>query len=78
LNSFSIARADGAKLEACGFDASSYRNSNGFDRARVVENLRGEGAIVIVPKAPLEAGGRYNVVATVNGRDYRWSFAIAP
>ena len=77
LNSFSIARADGAKLVACGFDANSYRNANAFDRDRVVDNLRGEGAIVIVPKEPLQAGRRYNVIATVNGRDYKWSFAIA-
>lgn len=78
LNSFSIARADGAQLEACGFDANSYRNPSADDRARVVGDLRGEGAIVIVPKEPMEAGGRYNVVATVNGRDYEWSFTIAP
>jgi hypothetical protein len=78
LNSFSIARDGGAKLEACGFDANSYRNQNSFDRGRVVDNLRGEGAIVIVPKEPLKAGERYNVVATVNGRNYKWSFAIAP
>jgi uncharacterized protein YkwD len=76
LNSFSLARDDGATLEACGFDANSYRNPDESERTRVVSNLRGQGAIVIVPRGPLEAGARYDVVATVNGRDYKWSFAI--
>jgi hypothetical protein len=78
LDSFSIAREDGAEIEACGFDASSYRNLDESERARVAGNLRGQGAIVIVPRSPLDPGTRYDVHATVNGRDYKWSFEIRP
>ena len=77
LNSFSIARDDGAEIEACGFDANSYYNSDERERTGVINNLRMHGAIVIVPRRPLEAGARYEVLAMINGRDYKWSFAIA-
>ena len=77
LDSFSFSREDGAELAACGFDANSYRNPSEDERRRVVSNLRGQGAIVIVPLKPLEPGARYDVLATVNGTDYKWSFAIA-
>jgi len=76
LNSFSVARDDGAEIEACGFDATSYYNSDERERTSVVNNLRGHGAIVIVPRHPLAADTRYDVVATVNGHDYKWSFTI--
>jgi uncharacterized protein YkwD len=77
INLFSIASGDGAEVEACGFDANSYRNPDPVERARVIGDLRGQGAIVIVPRQPLHAGTRYDVLATVNGRDYKWSFEVA-
>ncbi len=77
LNSFSIMRDDGTEIDACGFDANSYYNSDERERTSVINNLRNHGAIVIVPRHPLEAGTRYDVLAMVNGRDYKWSFAIA-
>lgn len=77
LDSFSFSREDGPELAACGFDANSYRNPSEDERRRVVSNLRGQGAIVIVPRQPLEPGARYDVLVTVNGSDYKWSFAIA-
>ncbi|HVN28005.1 MAG TPA: FHA domain-containing protein [Candidatus Binataceae bacterium] len=77
LDSFTLAGADGATLEACGFDANSYRNPNEDDRVRVVGGLRSQGAVVIVPRHPLEPGPGYDVVATINGRDYKWSFGVA-
>jgi hypothetical protein len=77
LNLFSITSGDGSEVEACGFDANSLRNPDPSERARVVGDLRGQGAIVIVPRHPLEAGMRYDVLATVNGRDYKWSFDIS-
>jgi hypothetical protein len=77
LSSFSITRDDGVEVESCGFDASSYYNSDATERTAVIGGLRSQGAVVIVPRQPLEAGRRYNVVATVNGHDYKWSFAIA-
>jgi uncharacterized protein YkwD len=77
LSAFSFARDDGTKLETCGFDATSYRNPDPEARGRVVDDLHSAGAVVIVPREPLEAGRRYKVAATVNGRDYDWEFAIA-
>lgn len=77
LNSFSLTRDDGDTIEACGFDANSYRNSDPDQRTRVIGDLRAQGAIVIVPRSPLDAGKRYDVLATVNGHDYKWSFTVA-
>jgi pSer/pThr/pTyr-binding forkhead associated (FHA) protein len=77
LDSFTLSGEDGATLEACGFDANSYRNPNEEERTRVVGGLRSQGAVVIVPRNPLDAGARYDVLATVNGRDYKWSFSVA-
>jgi len=77
LSSFSIEGEGGAQLPACGFDADSYRNPDPTERTRVVGNLRAQGAIVIVPRRPLDAGARYDVIATVNGHDYKWSFGVA-
>ena len=77
LDSFTLTGEDGAALEACGFDANSYRNSSEDDRARVVGGLRSQGAIVIVPRQALDPGGSYDVLATINGRDYKWSFSVA-
>ncbi len=76
LNSFSITRDDGSEVEACGFDTNSYYNSDEHERTAVINNLRGHGAVVIVPRHPLELGTRYQVVATVNGHDYKWAFAV--
>ena len=77
LDSFSFSRDDGAQLPACGFDANSYRNPGEDERRRVVSNLRGQGAIVIVPRAPLQPGARYDALVTINGTDYKWSFEVA-
>jgi len=77
LDSFSFSREDGAELPACGFDANSYRNPVEEERRRVIGNLRAQGAIVIVPRQPLVPGARYDVLVTVNGTDYKWSFGVA-
>jgi uncharacterized protein YkwD len=77
LGDFSFTR-DGQKLEACGIDASSYRNPDVDERSRVVTVLGNAGAVVIVPRLPLAPGARYQVSATVNGRQYKWSFTVAP
>ena len=56
LNSFSIAREDGTEIESCGFDAASYYNSDERERTSVINNLRSHGAIIIVPRHPLDPG----------------------
>lgn len=77
LDAFSFTRDDGAKLESCGYDANSYRNPDPQARDRVNNDLHTSGAVVIVPREQLDAGHRYQVSATVNGRAYDWEFAIA-
>lgn len=74
LSGYSISR-DGVVLEACGIDASNYNNPVSSERDRVRQVLHGLGAVVIVPRRPL-SDGRYDVSATVNGHEYKWSFAI--
>ena len=76
LDRFSL-RKDGAPVEACGFDADSYRNPDPSSLARARSGLRHFGAIVIVPRKPLVAGATYAVRATVSGKLYAWSFKVA-
>jgi predicted cobalt transporter CbtA len=35
------------------------------------------GAVMLIPKTPLPPGGVCKVSATVNGRQYNWSFTVA-
>ena len=68
----------GAKLEACGFDASSYVNPEAGAQQRARDILHGFGAVVMIPRAPLERGASYTVSMTVNGQQYKWSFSTVP
>lgn len=74
LSAYSIVR-DGEALEACGIDASSYRNPVPAEQERVRDVLHSLGAVVIIPRHPLSEGS-YDASATVNGREYKWSFTI--
>jgi hypothetical protein len=65
-------------LEACGFDASSYTNPEAGAEQRGREILHGFGAVVIIPRAPLDKGASYTISVTVNGWEYKWSFSTAP
>jgi uncharacterized protein YkwD len=77
LSDYSISRAGTVKIEACGIDAESYRNPDPSQTTRIVHVLRGQGAVAIIPKAPLHPGSRYDVSMTVNGDRYTWSFAVS-
>ena len=71
--------ASPANLEACGFDASSYSNPDATAQERGRDILHGFGAVVVVPRAPLDKGASYTVSMTVNGREYQmavFDFAI--
>jgi hypothetical protein len=67
-----------AKLDACGFDASSYVNPEAAAQQRARDILHGFGAVVMIPRAPLERDARYTVSMTVNGQQYKWSFSTVP
>ena len=70
--------ASPVELEACGFDASSYVNPEPGAQQRARDLMRAFGAVVLIPRAPLEKGATYTVAMTVNGEEYRWSFATPP
>ena len=65
-------------VEACGFDASSYSNPDAVAQQRARDILHGFGAVVIIPRTPLEKGASYTISMTVNGWEYRWTFTTAP
>ncbi len=65
-------------LEACGFDASSYSNPDATAQQRARDILHGFGAVVIIPRVPLDKGAGYTISMTVNGWEYKWSFSTAP
>ena len=39
--------------------------------------LEAAGAVILIPRQPLDPGTVYNVTADVNGRTYKWSFKAA-
>jgi hypothetical protein len=80
LFAYSILRKDdpGAPpIEACGYDAFTYRNPARAQLATVIGGLKAFSAVVVVPRHPLEPGN-YRASVTVNDKDYGWSFTIAP
>jgi len=68
---------DGKPIEYCAFDAPSYRNPNPTAQEYGRWNLRNSGAIVLVPRAPLQPGSHYQVSITTNEVTYQWSFTVA-
>ena len=80
LDAYSIAKKDDPHvpaIEACGYDAYSYRNEARSQMGVVVGGLKAFSGVVVIPKHPLEPGN-YRASVTVNGSEYSWSFAIAP
>jgi uncharacterized protein YkwD len=76
LSAHSLTR-DGKPIEYCAFDAPSYRNENPTAQEYGRWSLRGSGAVVIVPREPLQPGARYAVSITANDATYAWSFTVA-
>ena len=68
---------DGKPIEYCAFDAPSYHNPNPTEQEYGRWSLRNAGAIVLVPRAPLRPGSRYQVSITTNDVTYAWSFTAA-
>jgi uncharacterized protein YkwD len=68
---------DGKPIEYCAFDAPGYRNPNPTEQEYGRWSLRNAGAIVLVPRAPLRPGSRYQVSITTNDVTYAWSFTAA-
>ena len=71
LQSYSISDLNTAeKLEACGFDAQSFRGL-----AVGNQMLSGYKAVVVIPRRPFEPGHRYGVSVEAGGT-YDWTFSV--
>jgi hypothetical protein len=76
LNSCSVT-ANGVKLETRGIDSDSYTNPDMLEQRDGSNGLEAAGAVILIPRQPLDPGTVYNVTADVNGRTYKWSFKAA-
>ncbi|MCP5101101.1 MAG: hypothetical protein GY943_36585 [Chloroflexi bacterium] len=67
---------NGAPVESCIFDETTYTNSDGYAQGvgRSILDLR--DAVVVTPKEPLEGGATYTVQITANGQSYAWNFTV--
>jgi hypothetical protein len=80
LGSYSIVKHDdphAKPLEACGYDAYTYRNELRSQFGAVVGTLKAFSGVVVIPRHPLTAGN-YRASVTVNDKEYSWPFTIAP
>jgi hypothetical protein len=68
----------GSQVETCAFDATSYSNPDGYQQTLVRQGLHAYGAIMIIPKDPLQAGHKYTVSVVADSQPYTWSFSTAP
>jgi hypothetical protein len=70
--------SDGAALESCVYDGTSYTNPDATQQGLARRILAGYNAVVLIPRLPLTAGTAYHVRLSVNGTAYEWSFTTAP
>jgi hypothetical protein len=81
LDSYSIERVsrdgDATKLDACGFDSTSYANPDAVTQQTARQILNGQGTVVVIPREPLQKGATYRVSITASGKQYQWTFSIA-
>jgi len=77
IRQFSLTR-NGAAVESCAFDASSYKSADQVAYQRVTKQLAHFAAIVMVPKEPLVPGATYAVKIVASGQTYSWWFAVEP
>jgi len=61
--------ANGVNISACVIDSNN---------PAVGSSLAYRGGVIVVPRAPLQAGVNYTVALTVNGLPYTWSFSVGP
>jgi cysteine-rich secretory family protein len=69
---------DGSQVETCAYDATSYANPDGYQQTRLREGLHAYGAVVVIPKDPLQPGHQYTVSVVADSQSFTWSFSVAP
>jgi uncharacterized protein YkwD len=67
---------NGMALEHCAFDATTYTNPDERTQSWARQGLKGSGAVVLIPRAPLTSGERYSVSISVGTKIYSWSFTV--
>src|SRR5579863_6803497 len=65
------------KLDACALTAQTYTNPDPVAQEVTRAGLRAYGAIVIMPRQPLQRGD-YAVSITAGAQTYAWSFSVNP
>jgi hypothetical protein len=82
LSDYSLARVnpDGSRsaMQACGIDSTSYSNPDAYSQDLGRNVLKSYGTVVLIPRTPLDQGGKYAVSMNANGKQYNWTFAITP
>ena len=82
LGDYSVARVnpDGShtKIEACGFDSTSYSNPDAYSQDLGRNVLKSYGTVVVIPRGPLDKGAKYAVSMNANGKQYDWTFNTGP
>jgi len=82
LGEYSVARenADGSRVavEACGFDSTSYSNPDAYSQELGRNVLKSYGTVVVIPRAPLDKGAKYEVQMSANEKQYNWTFSTSP
>lgn len=77
LSSYSLSE-DGTQVESCAFDATSYKNPDGYEQRQARWILHQYGAVMMLPREPLKPGHTYTVSMTADGTPYNWNFTVAP
>ena len=65
-----------SKVEACGFDATTYVNPESYGQSAGRGVLAANGSVVVIPRRPLTRGASYSVRMTVNDHEYAWTFSV--
>jgi len=60
---------NGTPLEHCVIDSTN---------SALGSSLKMRGAVILIPRRPLQTGVRYTVALVVNNKPYTWSFTVGP
>jgi hypothetical protein len=78
LLSFALTR-NGASVDACGYDSTSYENVNLPTQNWARGGVKGRAAVVLIPREPLNRGAKYTVTINVEEQNdpFGWGFTIS-
>ncbi|MGH8679324.1 MAG: hypothetical protein ACREUQ_13370 [Burkholderiales bacterium] len=68
-------QTENRRLESCAFDAVTYNNPSLETQQHGREGLKGFGAIVMIPRYPLQPGHTYRVSISAVAQNFEWTFS---